>query len=98
MLELTARDALQENQETGIRRIIRTFDPDIPGYVFWLVMLGLISFQVTGPYTSDSAPHEPASGIKPQGRKPAQKPIRPFAVLAMDWALGVPPPPPPPTV
>ena len=49
MLEQTARDALQENQETGIRRIIRTFDPDIPGYVFWLVMLGLISFQVTGP-------------------------------------------------
>ena len=46
MLEQTARDALQENQETGIRRIIRTFDPDIPGYVFWLVMLGLISFQL----------------------------------------------------
>jgi hypothetical protein len=46
MLEQTARDALRENQETGIRRIIRTFDPDIPGYVFWLVMLGLISFQV----------------------------------------------------
>ena len=32
-------------QETGIGRIIRTFDPDVPGYVFWLVMLGLISFQ-----------------------------------------------------
>ena len=33
-------------QETGIRRIIRTFDPDVPGYVFWLVMLGLIGFQL----------------------------------------------------
>jgi hypothetical protein len=37
-------DAFPENQETGIRRIIRTFDPDVPGYVFWLVMLALISF------------------------------------------------------
>ena len=46
MLQRTPRDALQENQETGIRRIIRTFDPDIPGYVFWLVMFGLISFQL----------------------------------------------------
>ena len=44
MLERTARDALQGNQETGIRRIIRTFDPDVPGYVFWVVMLALISF------------------------------------------------------
>ena len=32
------------DQETGIRRIIRTFDPEVPGYVFWLVMLGVISF------------------------------------------------------
>ena len=44
MLQRTPRDALQENQETGIRRIIRTFDPEVPGYVFWLVMLGVISF------------------------------------------------------
>jgi hypothetical protein len=44
MLQRTPRDALQENQETGIRRIIRTFDPEVPGYVFWLVMLGMISF------------------------------------------------------
>jgi len=44
MLEQTAREAFQENQETGIRRIIRTFDPEVPGYVFWLVMLGVIGF------------------------------------------------------
>ena len=36
-------DKLQENQETGF---LATFDPDVPGYVFWLVMLGLISFQL----------------------------------------------------
>jgi hypothetical protein len=35
--------ALQGNQETGF---LATFDPDVPGYVFWLVMLGLISFQL----------------------------------------------------
>jgi hypothetical protein len=40
---------LQLNQimgarETGIRRFIRTFDPTVPGYVFWLVMLVIISF------------------------------------------------------
>ena len=23
---------------------IRTFDPDVPGHIFWLVMLALISF------------------------------------------------------
>ena len=44
MLEQTARAAFQENQETGIRSLIRTFDPDVPGYVFWLVMLMLITF------------------------------------------------------
>jgi hypothetical protein len=31
-------------QETGLRSIIATFDPIVPGYVFWLVMLVLISF------------------------------------------------------
>ena len=30
--------------ENGVSRIIRTFDPDVPGYVFWLVMLMLITF------------------------------------------------------
>src|SRR3954447_12663138 len=35
--------APQENQETGF---LATFDPDVPGYVFWLVMLGLIGFQL----------------------------------------------------
>ena len=44
MLQPTAREVLQENQGTGIRRIITTVDPEVPGYVFWLVMLGLISF------------------------------------------------------
>ena len=29
-------------QENGLSSIIRTFDPDVPGYVFWLVMLMLI--------------------------------------------------------
>ena len=36
-------DKLQENQKTGF---LATFDPDVPGYVFWLVMLGLIGFQL----------------------------------------------------
>ena len=31
-------------QENGLSSIIRTFDPDVPGYVFWLVMLMLLSF------------------------------------------------------
>jgi hypothetical protein len=30
-------------QESGLRRIIQTFDPDVPGYVFWLVMLIIIA-------------------------------------------------------
>ena len=29
-------------EETGLSRFIRTFDPDVPGYVFWLIMLVLI--------------------------------------------------------
>jgi hypothetical protein len=44
MLKRTPPEALQEDQETGIRRMIRTFDPDVPGYVFWFVMFGLLSF------------------------------------------------------
>jgi hypothetical protein len=35
--------ALQQKQETCF---LGTFDPDVPGYVFWLVMLGLIGFQL----------------------------------------------------
>ena len=31
-------------QENGLSSIIRTFDPDVPGYVFWLVMLMIITF------------------------------------------------------
>ena len=34
---------LRENQETGF---LATFDPNVPGYVFWLVMFGLIGFQL----------------------------------------------------
>ena len=44
MLERTARDALdalQENQETGIIRIIRTWNPEVPGYVFWPIIFGV---------------------------------------------------------
>jgi hypothetical protein len=33
----------QENHETGF---LATFDPDVPGYVFWLVMLVMISAQL----------------------------------------------------
>ena len=35
--------APQENQKT---RFLATFDPDVPAWVFWLVMFGLISFQL----------------------------------------------------
>ena len=40
MLQRTQGQAYQENQETGVGRIIRTFDPEVPGYVFWLIMFG----------------------------------------------------------
>jgi hypothetical protein len=53
-----------KDQETGIRRIIRTFDPDVPGYVFWVVMLALISF-TNWSYTSGSA-----SRVQPLRRNP----------------------------
>ena len=32
------------NQKNGLRHIIQTFDPEVPGYVFWLIMLVLIGF------------------------------------------------------
>ena len=35
--------APHENQKTGF---LATFDPDVPGYVFWLVMLVMISLQL----------------------------------------------------
>ena len=41
MLKRTPPEALQEDQETGFRRIIRTFDPDVPGYVFWPIIFGV---------------------------------------------------------
>ena len=41
MLQRTPRDALQENRETGIIRIIRTWNPEVPGYVFWPIIFGV---------------------------------------------------------
>ena len=41
MLEKTVREAFQEGQEKGFGRLIRTFDPDVPGYVFWPIIFGL---------------------------------------------------------
>ena len=41
MLEQTAREEFQENQETGIGKVISTFDPDVPGYVFWPIIFGV---------------------------------------------------------
>jgi hypothetical protein len=35
--------APQENQKTGF---LATFDPDVPSWVFWLVMLVMISLQL----------------------------------------------------
>jgi hypothetical protein len=32
--------------ESALGTFIRTFDPNVPGYVFWLIMLALISFQL----------------------------------------------------
>jgi hypothetical protein len=32
------------NQENRLRHLVQTFDPDVPGYVFWLAMLALIFF------------------------------------------------------
>ena len=34
-------DVPQENKETGFRRIIRTFDPEVPGYFFWPIIFGV---------------------------------------------------------
>jgi hypothetical protein len=34
------------HQESGLRHFIRTFDPDVPGYVFWLAMLAIIAFEL----------------------------------------------------
>ena len=31
-------DAFQANQETGF--LIQTFDPEVPGYVFWPIIFG----------------------------------------------------------
>ena len=42
MLQRTQPQAHQENQETGVRRIIRTFNPEVPGYVFWPIIQQLV--------------------------------------------------------
>jgi hypothetical protein len=31
------------NQENRLTHIIQTFDPDVPGYVFWLIMLAVLT-------------------------------------------------------
>jgi hypothetical protein len=41
MLQTTPKQELQTHHNEGF---IRTFDPDVPGYVFWLVMLAIIAF------------------------------------------------------
>ena len=41
MLKRTPPEAFQEGQETSFRRLIRTFDPDVPGYVFWPIIFGV---------------------------------------------------------
>lgn len=40
MLQRTQPQTHQEDQETGVRRIIRTFNPEVPGYVFWPIIFG----------------------------------------------------------
>jgi hypothetical protein len=45
MLQKTpAEQTNRLKQENGLGRIIRTFDPDVPGYLFWTAMLMLIAF------------------------------------------------------
>jgi hypothetical protein len=39
MLKRTPPEALQESQESSL--LIRTFDPDVPGYVFWPIIFGV---------------------------------------------------------
>jgi hypothetical protein len=41
MLDQTARAEFQEKKETGFGGFIRTFDPDVPGYVFWPIIFGV---------------------------------------------------------
>jgi hypothetical protein len=48
MLEQTAREAFQENQETGFGRVIRTVDPEVPGYVFWPIIFGGCDLRASG--------------------------------------------------
>ena len=50
MLKRTPLETLQEDQEqeSGFRRLIRTFDPEVPSYVFWPIIFGVaVIFQQT---------------------------------------------------
>ena len=45
MLQKTPAEQVNRlKQENGLRNFIQTFDPDVPGYVFWTAMLMLIAF------------------------------------------------------
>ena len=35
------RTPQQAHQEKGLRKVIRTVNPEVPGYVFWPVMFGM---------------------------------------------------------
>jgi hypothetical protein len=44
MLKRTPPEALpqeDQEQESGFRRLIRTFNPEVPGYVFWPIIFGV---------------------------------------------------------
>jgi hypothetical protein len=45
MLQKTpAHQKAPAERENRLRSIVQTFDPDVPGYVFWLVMLMIVGF------------------------------------------------------
>ena len=47
MLKRTARGTQEQEQEAGFRRVMRTFDPEVPGYVFWPIIFGVsVIFQI----------------------------------------------------
>jgi hypothetical protein len=35
------RTPQKTHQEKGLRRVIKTLNPEVPGYVFWPVMFGM---------------------------------------------------------
>ena len=38
---LLQRTPEQAHRENGFKRIIRTLDPEVPGYVFWPIIFGI---------------------------------------------------------